>query len=568
MNSTIKNYIPEPHGGNLIQLPVLDKKQAERMKSEGKTIVIELTQRDYSNLYCISQGIFSPLKTFMGSRDYYTVIEEMKLSSGDIWPIPIVLSVNSDLQISPKNKVIGILQYENQEVALINIMESFIPDKKKEAEKVFGTTSHDHPGVQQLYASGDVYISGELFAVENSVKINKYSYNLTPKETRELFVEKGWRTIVGFMTRNPLHRAHEYLHKSVLTYIDGVFINPLINSSGKKEISADVKIETYEKIIDLYYPKDRTLLNIYPAPMNYAGPKEAILHAIARKNFGCTHFIVGRDHAGVGDYYQSDEAVRLVSQYSTDELGIKIIPFDKAFYCFRCTSINTSRTCPHEEYDIYSISGSKIRDKLERGIMPFDFEMRPEIAYTILDKMKRRYRNNKTFCLWFTGLSGAGKSTIAQKLKTQLYDEYKIRTQIIDGDIIRSTLSKDLGFSPEDRFENIRRIGILSKFLVENGVSVISATISPYKKMREMNRDLIPNFIEVYINTPLDVCESRDVKGLYKLVRTGEISNFTGIDAPYEIPTSPDIEIDADTQSVESSVQMIIDYLKSHSYIV
>ena len=568
MNSTITNYIPKPHGGNLVQLPVLDKKQAERKKSEGKTIVIELTPRDHSNLYCISQGIFSPLKTFMGSQDYYTVIEEMKLSSGDIWPIPIVLSVNSDSMISSENKVIGILQYENQEVALINITESFIPDKKKEAEKIFGTTSHDHPGVQQLYASGDVYISGELFVVENNVKINKYSYNLTPKETRDLFVEKGWRTIVGFMTRNPLHRAHEYLHKSVLTYIDGVFINPLINSSGKKEISADVKMETYEKIIDLYYPKDRTLLNIYPAPMNYAGPKEAILHAIARKNFGCTHFIVGRDHAGVGDFYQSDEAVRLVSQYSFDELGIKIIPFDKAFYCFRCDSINTSRTCPHEEYDIYSISGSKIREKLERGIMPFDFEMRPEIAYTILDQMKRKYGNNKTFCLWFTGLSGAGKSTIAEQLKNRLYEEYNIRTQIVDGDIIRSTLSKDLGFSPEDRFENIRRIGILSKFLVENGVSVISATISPYRKMREMNRNLIPNFIEVYINTPLDVCESRDVKGLYKLVRKGEISNFTGIDAPYEVPTSPDIEIDADTQSVESSVQMIIDYLKSHNYIV
>ncbi len=391
----------EPHGGKLINRIVQRTKNYE-LQTMGK---IYLNKRQISDLEMIATGAFSPLEGFMGSKDYENVLNNMRLTNGLVWPIPITLAVNrEDAQQLKIGEDIALVDNElrttNSELrilAILHLEEIYSYDKEKEAEKVYKTKDTKHPGVSALYSQGDVLLGGKISVFENSSMFNVQcsmndftKYYLTPSQTREIFRQKGWKTIVGFQTRNPVHRAHEYIQKCALEIIDGLFLHPIVGQTKSDDISAEIRMKCYEVLLEKYYPKDRVVLAINPAYMRYAGPREAIFHAIVRKNYGCTHFIVGRDHAGVGNYYGSYDAQKIFYEFKPEELGITPLFFENAFYCKRCGSMATSKTCPHgDEYKIL-LSGTKVRKMLEEEeTLPLEFT-RPEVAKILIEGMKKK----------------------------------------------------------------------------------------------------------------------------------------------------------------------------------
>ncbi len=563
----------EPHGGTLVDR-VLSPDESEKIRRGAEDLfVLELDDAQIKDLKNIARGVYSPLEGFLREEDFRRVVSEMRLTNGIVWPIPVVLDISKEVYRDIKRESqIGLADNQGDLVALLKDFQVYSYDKDFFAENVFGTRDRDHPGVEGVYKRGEYLIGGDVWLFDE-VEDLFLEYNFSPRRTREIFNHRGWKSVVAFQTRNVPHRGHEFLQKSALEIVDGLFVHPVIGQKKLGDFKDEYILSGYEMLIDKYFPRNRVVLGVLPLKMCYAGPREALFHALIRKNFGCSHFIVGRDHAGVGDYYDPFGAQKIFEQFNKDEVGVEILKFGEVVFNSSAGRHCFVGDCPEDS--AVSFSGSVVREYIEEKKQPPSYIMRPEVFKiltnsnnTLVDGMYHNsaFKNRTGFVLWFTGLSSSGKSTIADAVYDALRTR-KVKVERLDGDVVRESLTKDLGFTKEDRDENIRRVGFVSRLLSRNGVGVVASFISPYEEEREGVRMKVENFVEIFVNTPLEVCEERDRKGLYAKARRGEIDNFTGISAPYEEPESPDIELKTDEESVEDCVKKVTDYLEERGFI-
>ena len=512
--------------------------------------MICIDDKTICDLECILSGQFSPLTTFMGENDWKSVCEDLHLSNGSFFPLPITLATSDDtIKIGQKIKLVDSTNYP---LCFIEVSEIFKPDIDWECQHAYGTTDTNHPYV--LYKQNhknSFYITGKLTKI-NDVRHYDFKDNrLTPTQTKQYFKENGWDTVVGFQTRNPMHRAHYELTQYALSKTNDknakLFLNPVVGETQSVDINYHIRVHCYKEILNKY-PENTVLLGLLPLTMRMAGPREACLHALIRKNYGCTHFVVGRDHAGPsfktknGDnFYGPYDAQELFFKYS-DEIGIKPI-VSKMIVFNSSKNIYQAIDNVPEGDNVLKLSGSEVRKRLRNNLEIPDWFSYPEIVSIL-----RKSNKPKGTCYYFVGLSGSGKTTFANMLKIKLLEkDPSLTITMLDGDVVRQNLSKKLGFSKEDRSTNVRRIGYVASEVVKHGGTVICANIAPYDSDRLFNRQLIKNlggqYKEIWVNTPLEVCEERDVKGLYKLAREGVIKQFTGISDPFEEPSQYDFVI-------------------------
>jgi sulfate adenylyltransferase len=381
-----------PHGGDLVDLLVPEgRREATRAEADHLPKLV-VNARELSDLEMLTVGALSPLRGFVGEADYVSVLETMHLTNGLAWSIPVTLSLTEDdVKRIGAGGSVALLPWEaGDPIAVVEVAEVFKRDRQKESVGVFGTEDLEHPGVQALHDAGDFCLAGTVRALALPEHDDFLPYRLTPAQTRAAFAERGWRTVVGFQTRNPIHRAHEYLQKCALEIVDGLLVHPLVGATKDDDVPADVRMRCYEALFEGYYPKDRAMVSVFPAAMRYAGPREAIWHAICRKNYGCTHFIVGRDHAGVGTYYGTYDAQRIFEEFEPGELGITPLMFEHSFWCNACEGMASPKTCPHGEGSRVSLSGTKVREMLRAGERPPAEFSRPEVADILIDAMRER----------------------------------------------------------------------------------------------------------------------------------------------------------------------------------
>lgn len=569
-----KTKLIPPYGGKLVNLLVEGEEREALIARAPKLPSIKITMRNLCDLELIATGGFSPLTTFMGKADYERVLQEMRLADGTLFPLPITLTADPK-ELPTVGEEIVLRSATNDLIAVMTLEEVFHWDAAVEAVRAYGTTDPRHPMVSEMERWGKVCISGPMKVVNLPKYYDFVNLRHTPAQVRELLEAMGNENVVAFQTRNPLHRIHEELTKRAAAQVNGsLLIHPVVGMTKPGDVDHYTRVRTYKALVDNYYDKQRTLLSLLPLAMRMAGPKEALLHAIIRRNHGANHFIVGRDHAGPGNdstgkpFYGPYEAQEMMNQYEA-EIGVKMIPFEMLVYLPDEDRYVEEKDVPTGA-KVANISGTQVRDEyLAKGKLLPEWFTRPETAEILRQMYPPKHKQG--FCIWFTGLSGSGKSATTQVL-TSLLLEHGRQVSILDGDVVRTHLSKGLGFSKEDRDTNILRIGFVAGEIVRAGGAVICAAISPYRATRNEARKMVgENFIMVYMDTPVEVCERRDVKGLYAKARQamqeGKPMGFTGVDDPYEPPIDPEITLKGYGSTPEENAMTIINYLKEQGYL-
>jgi len=564
----------KPHGGKLCNL-VLNADASAALKNEAKSLPSwTLNDRQICDLEMILNGGFSPLTGFLNESDYNSVLENMRLQDGTIWPIPITLDVTEEFaEAINKSDEIALKDKEGFTIAVMSAESIWAPDKKAEAEKVILTTDDSHPAVNYLInESNPVYVGGPIKGLMLPKQYDYTDLRQTPAQVRELFEKNGWDNVVAFQTRNPMHRAHvELTIRAAEEHDAKILIHPVVGLTKPGDVDHYTRVRCYQHVLPKY-TDDSAMLSLLPLAMRMAGPREALWHAIIRKNYGCNMFIVGRDHASPGagkdgqPFYGPYDAQDLLKEHEK-ELGIKMVPFQLMVYVpAKDAYVPKDELEENEEFNM--ISGTDLRDRLRN-----DEEIPEWFSYPEVVAELRRFRpalDKRGFTVFFTGLSGSGKSTLANGLLVKLMEDGRRPVTLLDGDIVRTHLSSELGFSQEHRKLNVRRIGFVASEITKNGGIALCAPIAPYQSDRRFNRELISplgGFIEVYVDTSLAVCEERDVKGLYALAREGKLKQFTGIDDPYEEPENPEIEITSAGVAPEILVDEIISKIKEMGYV-
>jgi sulfate adenylyltransferase len=547
-----------PYGGQLVDL-FLPPATGDLLPS------IQISERSRCDLELLSTGGFSPVDRFMSRRDYDRVLDEMRLANGTLFPIPITLPVAGDAPLAIGSDVA--LRGPHNDILAVMTVEEIYDRRDDEAQRVFGTTDTRHPLVAEMAGWGRRYVSGPLRVIDAGTPPDFRELRRTPREVRALLESFGRENVVAFQTRNPMHRAHEELTKRAIEAIGGVLLlHPSVGMTKPGDVDHMTRVRTYKALAEKHYPPGRVLLSLLPLAMRMAGPREALWHAVIRRNFGANHFIVGRDHASPGaGFYGPYDAQELVAKHE-DEIGVKMIPFRELVYIAGEDRYEeASRVSAGAE--TRSISGTQVRDDfLGAGRSLPDWFTRREVAEILADSYPPRHRQG--FCVWFTGLSSAGKSTTAEIVVSRLL-EHGRQVTLLDGDVVRTHLSKGLGFSKEDRDANILRIGFVAAEIVRHGGAVVCAAVSPYRATRDQVRSMVgaDRFVEVFVDTPLGVCESRDKKGMYAQARRGTIRNFTGIDDPYEEPLAPEVKIETTETSAEMNAGSIVDQLRAKGFV-
>jgi sulfate adenylyltransferase len=569
----MSDHLIEPHGGVLVDL--IDHERADDLKEASRDWPSwDLTDRQVNDLELLLNGGFSPLRGFMSRADYDTVLAGMRLADGTLWPMPITLDVTEAFAdgLEPGGTV-ALRDPEGVMLAALTVSDVWSPDRQREAQDVFGTTNTEHPGVDYLFhQANSVYVGGTLQGVQLPVHYDFRAFRRTPAELRARFVEMGWRKVVAFQTRNPMHRAHVELTRRAATEIGGnLLIHPVVGMTKPGDVDHYTRVRAYQAVLERY-PRHTAALSLLPLAMRMGGPREAVWHAIIRKNHGVTHFIVGRDHAGPGSdssgkpFYGPYDAQEVLSQHE-EELGVSMVPFKLMVYVEDRDEYAPMDEVP-EGARTLSISGTELRERLAGGREIPDWFTYPEVV----EELRRTHppRSKQGFTVFFTGLSGSGKSTIANALLVKLSEIGGRPITILDGDLVRKNLSSELGFSKEHRDINIRRVGFVASEITKHRGIAICAPIAPYESIRRENRELISaygGYILVYVNTPLEVCEQRDRKGLYAKARAGIVKEFTGISDPYEVPTDADVVIDTTETSPEEAANLIIIALERLGYL-
>tara|TARA_Y100000758_G_scaffold94223_1_gene64954 strand:- start:65 stop:1777 length:1713 start_codon:yes stop_codon:yes gene_type:complete len=569
------SHLIEPHGGTLCKL-LVNKDTKKIIQKESLSLKsLTLNDRQICDIEMLLNGGFSPLRGFLGQSDYDSVVDNNRLSDGTVWPIPITLDVSEEFgKELNTGDIIVLRDHEGVALGVLNISDKWTPDLSKEAEMVYMTTDTIHPAVDYLInRSGKIYLGGEIKGLELP---RHYDYQLlrhTPEELRMQYEKMGWRKVVAFQTRNPMHRAHKELVIRASHEIGGnLLIHPVVGMTKPGDVDHYTRVRCYKKIMKKI-PEDTAMLSLLPLSMRMGGPREALWHAIIRKNYGCTHLIVGRDHAGPGNdsqgkpFYGPYDAQELVEKYA-DEIGVQMVPFKLMVYVQEKSEYMPIDEVPKNLTQL-NISGTELRRRLDKGMEIPEWFTYPDVVEEL--RHAQPPKEKRGFTIFFTGLSGSGKSTIANALLVKLLEHGRRRVTLLDGDIVRINLSSELGFSREHRDLNIQRIGFVASEITKNGGIAICAPIAPYDNVRKYNRELISkggNYIEVHVSTPIEMCEKRDVKGLYAKARQGIIKGFTGIDDPYEIPDNPELRIDTSNISQEEAVQQVFIYLENEGYLI
>jgi sulfate adenylyltransferase len=564
----------EPHGDALKQL-YLAESAAEQEKLRARDFRSwDLTQRQLCDIELILNGAFSPLEGFLTEAEYDRVVRDMRLPSGVLWPMPVTLDVSAEFAgKTSKGEHIALRDPEGVLIATMEVSDIWEPDKAKEASGVFGTEDEQHPGVYYLmHRAGRMYLGGKLRGVEPPTCYDFKLLRDSPAELRGRFRKLGWRKVVAFQTRNPMHRAHhEMTLRAAREAEANLLIHPVIGMTRPGDVDHYTRVRCYEHMLK-HYPEQTTALSLLNLAMRMAGPREALWHAIIRKNYGCTHFIVGRDHAGPGNaadgkhFYEPYAAQALLKEYER-EIDVTLVPFKEMVYVQ-----DKAQFVPVDEVQpgmqTLRISGTELRRRLREGLEIPEWFSYPEIV----EELRKTHppRHQQGFTVFFTGLSGSGKSTIANALFAKLLELGGRRVTMLDGDLVRKHLSSELGFSREHRDLNILRIGWVASEITRHGGVAICAPIAPYAATRRRVREMIEEagaFLEIYVATPIEVCEQRDRKGLYAKARAGIIKEFTGVSDPYEVPEKPEMVIDTRSLTPDLAAHRILVKLESLGFI-
>ncbi len=567
----------EPMLANLSPIPELfvSHESAQKLKVEAADLISwDLTPRQICDLELLMNGGFNPLKGFLSEADYNSVVETMRLEDGSLWPMPITLDVGE--AFAEKLNIgqdIALRDQEGVILATMTVTDRWMPDKAKEAKLVFGADDLAHPAVNYLHnTAGAVYLGGPVVGIQQPIHYDFRARRDTPNELRAYFRKLGWRKVVAFQTRNPLHRAHQELtFRAAKEAQANLMIHPVVGMTKPGDIDHFTRVRCYEAVLDKY-PAATTTMSLLNLAMRMAGPREAVWHGLIRKNHGCTHFIVGRDHAGPGknsageEFYGPYDAQDLFRTYQ-EEMGIEMMDFKHMVYVQERAQYEPADEI-EEGVTVLNISGTELRRRLSEGLEIPEWFSFPEVVAEL--RKTRPPRSKQGFTVFFTGFSGSGKSTIANALMVKLMEMGGRPVTLLDGDIVRKNLSSELGFSKEHRDLNIRRIGYVASEITKNGGIAICAPIAPYASTRRAVREEVEQFgafAEVHVATSIEECERRDRKGLYKLAREGKIKEFTGISDPYDVPENPELRLETENVDVDHCAHQVLLKLESMGLI-